>query len=103
MALGTSVYGFETTRALLYWSANAVALFLGAQLLEVHRVRRKILTGLAYFTGAIAVVGILQYFTSPTLVYWIFRLHMEKRSDRSCTAISSRRWWNWCCRSYSTG
>jgi O-antigen ligase len=72
LTLGTSVYGFETSRALLYWSANAVVLFLGAQLLQVQRVRRNFLTGLAYFTGVVAVIGILQYFTSPYRVYWMF-------------------------------
>ncbi len=72
LALGTSVYGFATTRALLYWSANALITFLGTRFLSAPRVRRNFLTCLAYFTGAVAVIGILQYFTSPYRIYWTF-------------------------------
>ena len=72
LALGTSVYDFDTSRALLYWFSNAVVMFLAAQFLGTGHIRRRFLTGLAYFTGVIAVIGILQYFTSPHFVYWIF-------------------------------
>jgi O-antigen ligase len=74
LAIGASVYRFETSRALLYWLANAVVLFLGAQFLRAPGIRRGFLTGLAFFTGFIAVIGILQYFTSPYQIYWMFPL-----------------------------
>jgi O-antigen ligase len=72
LALGASAYRFQTSRALLYWSANAVVMFLAAQFLVERKIRRNFLTGLAYFTGAIAVIGILQYFTAPSTIYWVF-------------------------------
>ncbi|HEY3836262.1 MAG TPA: O-antigen ligase family protein [Bryobacteraceae bacterium] len=71
---GATVYPFLTSRALLYWSANAVILFVAAQFLDDHRTRTSFLTGLVYFTGAIAILGILQYYTSPYAVYWTFPL-----------------------------
>jgi O-antigen ligase len=49
-----------------------MVMFLGAQFLQVRHIRRNFLTGFAYFAGVIAVLGILQYFTSPYLVYWTF-------------------------------
>lgn len=72
LVVGTSVYRFQTMRALLYWAANAVVLLLGWQLFREERVRRCFLSGLAYFSGVVAVVGIVQYFTSPYVVYWMF-------------------------------
>ena len=78
LTLGTTVYGFETTRALLYWSANAAFLFLGAQFFEAPGVRSRCLAGLSYATGVVAVIGILQYFTSPSRVYWMFPIAQVK-------------------------
>lgn len=74
LALGTSVYRFYTLRALLYWLANTAVLFLSAQFLVVPRIHRGFLNVLALFTGVIAVIGILQYFTSPYRIYWTFPL-----------------------------
>jgi O-antigen ligase len=74
LALNASVYRFQTIRAVLYWSGNAVAMFLAAQFLHNSKIRRHFLTGLAAFTGFIAVIGILQYFTSPYRVYWTFSI-----------------------------
>ncbi len=72
LACGASVYRFPTSRATLYWSANAVVMFLAAQFLQDKPVRRNFLAVLAVFTGFIAVIGILQYFTSPYRIYWTF-------------------------------
>jgi hypothetical protein len=74
LGIGTTVYGFATLKALLYWSANVVAMFVAAQVLRSVRVRRDFLSGLTYFTALIAVVGILQYFTSPYRIYWTFAI-----------------------------
>lgn len=72
LAAGTSVYRFQTSRSVLYWGANAAIMFLGAQFLQSPRVRRRFLMALCIFTGVIAVIGILQFFTSPDRIYWIF-------------------------------
>jgi O-antigen ligase len=80
LLLGTSVYGFQTSRALLYWAANAVVMFLGSQFLERRPVRRSFLTGLACFTGVIAVIGILQYHTSPYRIYWMFPIEQHVKA-----------------------
>jgi len=77
---GTSVYRFQTIRAWLYWSANAVVLLLAWQLFRDGPVRRNFLTGLAYSAGVVAVVGIVQYFTSPYRVYWIFPVPQHARA-----------------------
>jgi len=80
LAAGTTVYRFQTTRALLYWSANAVVMFLAAQFLRPGHLRRTFLSGLACFTGGIAVIGILQYFTSPYRIYWTFAIPQHVRA-----------------------
>jgi O-antigen ligase len=69
---GTTVYGFETSKASLYWLSNAVALFIAAQVLRDSAVRRGFLKALAVLATVIAIAGTLQYFTSPQRIYWIF-------------------------------
>jgi O-antigen ligase len=80
LASGTTVYPFPTSRALLYWSANAVLMFLGAQFLREKPIRGSFLAGLVYFSGAIAVIGILQYYTSPGRIYWTFPLTLHAKA-----------------------
>jgi O-antigen ligase len=80
LLLGTSVYRFQTSRALLYWSANAVVMFLASRFLAGRPVRRSFLTALACFTGVIAVIGILQYFTSPYRIYWTFPIEQHVKA-----------------------
>lgn len=80
LASSTSVYPFQTSRALLYWSANAAAMFLAAQFLADTRARGRFLAGLACFTGVIAVVGILQYLSSPYRIYWTFPLAQHSKA-----------------------
>jgi O-antigen ligase len=59
---------------LLYWFADAVAMFIAAQLLRSTRARRGFLSGIVLFTSLVSVVGILQYFSSPYRIYWIFEI-----------------------------
>ena len=80
LALGTSVYRFQTIHATLYWSANAVAMLLGWQLLGERTARRRFFAGLVYFAGAIAVIGIVQYFASPYAVYGLFPLSQHTKA-----------------------
>jgi O-antigen ligase len=72
LSVGNTVYRFETSKASLYWLSNAVALFVAAQVLRDSTVRRGFLKALAVLATLIAIVGTLQYFTSPQRIYWIF-------------------------------
>lgn len=67
MALGTSVYRFQTEAAVLAWVAYASVAWMAAQARP-----ESILPVLAYFSGVIATLAILVHSTSTFHVFWIF-------------------------------
>jgi len=72
LALGTTVYRYETWEAVVFWFALLAAVFLALQVLAEPVVRRFFLRALLVFGFAVCVTGITQYFTSGGKVFWIF-------------------------------
>jgi O-antigen ligase len=72
LLLGTTVYAFPTWLATLYWLTDLVAFILAVLLLQRSRPRVQFLSILMYFGAAVVVVSILQSFTSPYHVFWMF-------------------------------
>jgi O-antigen ligase len=67
-----TVYEFGTWTSSLYWLTNFVAFLLGAALLQRPQSRSRFLSALMYFSGGLVVLSILQSYTSPNKVFWLF-------------------------------
>jgi hypothetical protein len=68
----TTVYAWETTLALLTWTANASLAFVAVQVLADRAGLRTFLGGVLYFGFALSVLSTLQMFTSEGSIFWIF-------------------------------
>jgi O-antigen ligase len=72
IALHTTVYPFETAVSSLHWLTDFIVFSLAAQFFRDRSVRDRFLDTLLYFGFALVVVSILQSFTAPKQVFWIF-------------------------------
>jgi O-antigen ligase len=72
LAAGTSVYGFETGKAVLYWAANAAAFLVAREVCGSTNTRNRFLRGILWFGAAAGLLAIVQYFTSAGRVFWVF-------------------------------
>jgi O-antigen ligase len=72
LALGRTIYRWETQAAVLTWTAWLACFWLGSLLLAEQRIRRRFLQTVFYFGFALAVISTLQLFTSEGDVFWIF-------------------------------
>ena len=72
LALGRTIYRWETLTAVLTWTTQLACFWLGLQALARERSRSRFLQLVFYFGFALAVVSTLQLFTSGGNVYWIF-------------------------------
>lgn len=66
-----TVYRFATLEAALLWTANLVVFLVGLHIFRQDGPRRAFLRALAYFGSAIAVVAVLQLFTSQGKIFWV--------------------------------
>src|ERR1017187_369785 len=64
---------WETWNAVLRWAVYLTAFFLASQIGASQDVLRPFRLALLYFGFGISVVAVLQYFTSPGQVFWIFQ------------------------------
>jgi len=72
LALGTTVYRFNTWEEILFWFSLLAAVFLALQALADAAVRARFLTALLYFGAAISILGTIQLFTSGGKIFWWF-------------------------------
>lgn len=72
LASGTTVYGFETAKAVLYWVANAAVLLVAREACDSTYTRNRFLRGILWFGAALGLLTIVQYFTSVGRVFWLF-------------------------------
>ncbi len=72
IALRTTVYSFDTVSSSLNWLADFAVFAIAVQLLRTRRLRDTFLDALLYFGFALMVVSIVQSFTSPRQVFWLF-------------------------------
>ncbi len=72
LAAHTAVSRWETAQASITWAGNLTAFFLALQVCQSKRVRRRLLNALVIFAFVISIVSILQYFSMPDKVLWIY-------------------------------
>jgi O-antigen ligase len=72
LAAGWTVYRFETENALLHWLTALVLVAVAANLFSEESVRDRFLRAAVWFGFGLSVVSVLQWFTSPGKVFWIF-------------------------------
>ena len=75
-----TVYRFETWNAVLGWTTNFVLFLLALQILGISEIRRTFLQALLYFSFALSVVSVIQYFTSNGKVFWVFSARYADQS-----------------------
>jgi O-antigen ligase len=73
LAAGWSAYPAETVAAGIAWGANAMTMFLAAQMSGRPVERADMRRAMLYFGFAVSVLSVMQYFTSPGRVFWIFQ------------------------------
>jgi O-antigen ligase len=72
IAFGTTIYRWATEVAVLDWFTRFAVFFLALQVFEKERARERVLRWALWFGLALCVVAVLQRFTSPDRVLWLF-------------------------------
>jgi O-antigen ligase len=72
LAVHSTVSRWETTLASLTWSGNLAAFFLAFQICQSARIRKRLLKVLVIFAFLITIISVLQYFSMPDKVLWIY-------------------------------
>jgi hypothetical protein len=72
LAVHSTIYRFGTWNSALYWFTDFAAFLLAAILLRQSRDRAQFLSALMYFGGGLVILSILQSYTSPFKVFWLF-------------------------------
>ncbi len=72
LALGWTVYRFDTWNAVLFWASALILVFVSSQMLANSEERQRLMRILLYFGFAVSVLAIVQYFTSKGKVFWLF-------------------------------
>lgn len=68
---GGTIYSLATLEAGLFWTANFVTLLVALQLFSRKNLREMFLRALALFGFAVAVVSVVQLFTSNGKIFWV--------------------------------
>lgn len=71
---GWSVYRFETWNAVLTWGACLAVFWLSFELFERRERRSWFRNTLIGFGLALSVLSVVQYFTAPGRVFWLFEV-----------------------------
>ena len=69
---------YDTANATLYWLSAACLVWLGQQACAAREERRLFLKGALVLGALIAFAGIVQLFTSPGRVFWLFPLGIQR-------------------------
>lgn len=69
---GWTVYPWDTQEAGLYWFTNLLSLLLTADACRDTEIRRRVRDGLYYGGVILALVSLLQFYTSGGRIFWIF-------------------------------
>ena len=72
LARGTSVYPFETAKAVLYWAACASTFAVAREVCRATPARNRLLRTVLWFGSLLSLVTVLQYFTSEGKIFWFF-------------------------------
>ncbi len=71
---GWSVYRFATWKALLNWLLYLTIFWLALQIFAAPQLRRDFRRALLYFGFTLIVVSMVQYFTAPGSIFWLFKV-----------------------------
>jgi O-antigen ligase len=72
LALGRTIYRWDTVNAVLTWTTQLACFFLVLQVLDTERIRNRFLQAVFYFGFGLGVISTVQLFTSDGAVFWIF-------------------------------
>ena len=72
LALGKTVYRWETWNELLKWNTNLVLFFLGLQIFSEPAKRERFLRAVLYFGVALSVIASIQMYGAEGRVFWLF-------------------------------
>ncbi|MGQ9635640.1 MAG: O-antigen ligase family protein [Bryobacteraceae bacterium] len=72
LVFGWTVYRFETWNALLNWALYLAVFWLALQVFTPPELRHTFRRALLYFGFVLSVLSVLQYFTAPGKVFWLF-------------------------------
>ncbi len=78
LAVGATVYRFETGKAMLFWAANASVFAAARAACAATPRRNRFLRGLLWFGALVSLLVVLQYFTSQGKVFWVFPTRQER-------------------------
>jgi O-antigen ligase len=70
LASGSTVYGWPTRLAILYWAGNLAWFFCGLQTFRDKEIRAGFLRALLFFGFVLAIFSVVQALTSLDKVYW---------------------------------
>ncbi len=77
LATGATVYRWATEVAVLDWFTRLAVFLLALQLYSEPQPRRRLLRGLLWFGFLLSCAAILQRFTSPQKIFWLFETELE--------------------------
>jgi hypothetical protein len=72
LAIGATVYRYATWEASLRAMACGATAWVAAKTLRDARLRWRFLSAFAWFGGALSLVSVVAYFTSPGRILWVF-------------------------------
>ncbi|HSW49715.1 MAG TPA: O-antigen ligase family protein [Bryobacteraceae bacterium] len=72
LAVGSTVYRFDTWNGVLFWTSAAVLVAVAAAATGGAEARHRLLRALLYFGFVVSVLATTQYFTSEGDVFWLF-------------------------------
>jgi O-antigen polymerase len=78
MAAGRSVYRFETAKAVLAWAAYGAVFLAAREVSSRTPERNRLLRSVLWFGSIVALLTVVQYFTSEGKVFWLFRTDQER-------------------------
>lgn len=72
LAFHWTAYRWDTVESILYWFTNLLALVVAADLSGDNAIRSNLMDWLFFPAVALAILSVIQYFTSDGRVFWIF-------------------------------
>jgi O-antigen ligase len=73
LTTGDTVNRWETWNAVLRWSVYLAAFFLASQICASEVILRPFRRALLYFGFGLSLIAVLQFFTSPGKILWLFQ------------------------------
>lgn len=72
LLMGWTVYRFQTWNAVLTWGSYLLVFWLALEVFRSRELRGWFRRALLYFGIALSVLSVVQYFTAPGRIFWLF-------------------------------